>query len=174
MSYSLWLCGKKIDDASKIKDNFDLAALRGYYIAGNLVKWLEANGGKVYAQRLKYTNADDPLLNIRLQLAFDIPPRVISVHEGGISTGRGGFTSFTGANGSFSSFTNSYVGYKKKSSFVYSSLSGSFSGNITTFPTSLLIKGSYTTTTSKKSKRDEEGRLSTEHITQFGYGIELI
>lgn len=186
MGYSLWLCGKKIDRADQIKENFDLASLRGYFIAGSLIKWLNNNGGKLFADRLVFTSADDPLLNIRLQLAFDIPPKVTSIHVGtDVSGYSGGFglSSFRGSNSSFlaSSYVgNSFVGYSKPSSFsaktsFRSSFKSSFSSSykFTSFPNAIKLPDSFGNS-SRRAKVDDNGRLSTEHITQFGYGIHLI
>lgn len=182
MGYSLWLCGKKIDRADQIKENFDLASLRGYFIAGNLIKWLNNHGGELFAERLVFTSADDPLLNIRLQLAFDIPPKVTSIHVGSdhsLYSGGFGLSSFRGSQSSFlaNSFTgNSFVGYSKPSSFSYkSSFRSSFSSSYrpTTFPTAIKLPSSFGNS-SRRVKVDDDGRLSTEHITQFGYGIHLI
>ena len=53
MKFCLWLCGNKISKASEIKKNFDLPALKGYLLGGILIKWLEENGGKTAAQKLK-------------------------------------------------------------------------------------------------------------------------
>lgn len=190
MGYSLWLCGKKIDRANQIKGNFDLASLRGYFIAGNLIKWLNNNGGELFAERLVFTSADDPLLNIRLQLAFDIPPKVTSIHVGTAVSGySGGFglSSFRGSNSSFlaSSYVgNSFVGYSKPSSFSAkssfrsfskSSFKSSFNSSFkpSSFPTTIKLPDSFGNS-SRRAKVDGNGRLSTEHITQFGYGIHLI
>ncbi|MGN0595987.1 MAG: pentapeptide repeat-containing protein [Ruminiclostridium sp.] len=53
MKFCLWLCGNKISKASEIKKNFDLPVLKGYLLGGILIKWLEENGGKTAAQKLK-------------------------------------------------------------------------------------------------------------------------
>lgn len=53
MKFCLWLNGNKISKASEIKKNFDLPALKGYFLGGILIKWLEENGGKTIAQKLK-------------------------------------------------------------------------------------------------------------------------
>lgn len=72
MTYCLWLNRKKVKDASEIEANFDIASLRGYYLAGSLIPWLRGHGGESYADYLEsFTNSDDPLLNIMLAMAFN-------------------------------------------------------------------------------------------------------
>ena len=65
MKFCLWLCGNKISKASEIKKNFDLPALKGYLLGGILIKWLEENGGKTAAQKLKKINLNG---NVEAQL----------------------------------------------------------------------------------------------------------
>ena len=52
MDCCLWLNRKKISSAAEIIDNFDLAAVRGYFLGGSLSEWLREHGGTVYADRL--------------------------------------------------------------------------------------------------------------------------
>ena len=51
MDCCLWLNRKKISNAAEIIDNFDLAAVRGYFLGGSLSEWLREHGGTVYAYR---------------------------------------------------------------------------------------------------------------------------
>ncbi|MCL2109808.1 MAG: hypothetical protein FWH20_10745 [Oscillospiraceae bacterium] len=53
--YCCCLClnGVLIRHADEIKNNFDPANLRGYYLGGSLIPWLKANGGAGYAAKLE-------------------------------------------------------------------------------------------------------------------------
>jgi hypothetical protein len=55
MKCCLWFNGVKTWHARDIKNNFDLASLRGYFTGGSLLRWLEANGGTEEAKNLKET-----------------------------------------------------------------------------------------------------------------------
>lgn len=63
MNCALWLNRKKVYSAAEIPLNLDVAALRGYFLAGTLVKWLRANGGKQYADALEKIPTDSNGLN---------------------------------------------------------------------------------------------------------------
>lgn len=70
MNCALWLNKKKVFSAKDISENFDLAALRGYYLAGSLVPWLRANGGAELADRLADIPENAPDLNDRISEIF--------------------------------------------------------------------------------------------------------
>ena len=73
MDCCLWLNRKKISSAAEIVDNFDLAAVRGYFLGGSLSEWLREHGGTVYADRLdklRTLDPQDPQLNDRLAEVF--------------------------------------------------------------------------------------------------------
>lgn len=70
MKCALWLNKKKIVSAEKIAENFDIAALRGYFLAGSLVPWLRENGGDSYANALAAVPSDASDLNERISAAF--------------------------------------------------------------------------------------------------------
>ncbi len=59
MNCCLWLNSKKVRNADEIISNFDLASLRGYFLGGSLIKWLNANGGTIYAEKLNQISAVD-------------------------------------------------------------------------------------------------------------------
>ncbi len=66
MDCALWLCGKKVFSADEIYDYFDIAAIRGYFLGGSLIKWLDAHGGGHYADALRSVDPKDPSLNDKL------------------------------------------------------------------------------------------------------------
>lgn len=75
MDCCLWLNRKKISSAAEIIDNFDLAAVRGYFLGGSLSEWLREHGGTVYADRLdklRTLDPQDPQLNDRLAEVFGV------------------------------------------------------------------------------------------------------
>lgn len=70
MDCCLWLNRKKISNAAEIIDNFDLAAIRGYFLGGSLSEWLREHDGAVYAERLDSLDPGDAKLNEKLATAF--------------------------------------------------------------------------------------------------------
>lgn len=70
MDCALWLNRHKVFSADEIPDNFDLAALRGYFLAGSLVEWLREHNGIAYADRLENVAASSPTLNDTLTELF--------------------------------------------------------------------------------------------------------
>lgn len=73
MNCALWLNKRKIRHASEISENIDIAALRGYYLAGSLEKWLRENGGESFAEKLAAISPDDGRLNEKLAEIFGEP-----------------------------------------------------------------------------------------------------
>lgn len=74
MNCALWLNKQKVQQASEIPDNLDVASLRGYFLAGSLVEWLRENGGEKYAEKLSKISADDPQLNLKIADIFGGKP----------------------------------------------------------------------------------------------------
>lgn len=70
MKCSIWLNRKKIDSAALIPDNLDIASLRGYFLGGSLMEWLEEHNGEEYARLLKEVSPDDTQLNGKLAAVF--------------------------------------------------------------------------------------------------------
>lgn len=70
MDCAIWLNRRKIFSADEIPANFDIAAIRGYFLGGSLIKWLAANGGQAYAEALSAVDPADPSLNDRLTEIF--------------------------------------------------------------------------------------------------------
>lgn len=70
MDCALWLNKKKIYSADEIADNFDIAAIRGYFLGGSLIKWLSSHGGEELARELSNVLPDEPCLNDRLSGIF--------------------------------------------------------------------------------------------------------
>ena len=70
MYCALWLNRKKIFSAAEISENLDIAALRGYFLAGSLVRWLNEHGGENYARRLSKLSPSDPGLNEKIAEIF--------------------------------------------------------------------------------------------------------
>lgn len=70
MKCALWLNRRRVFSAEEIPASFDLASLRGYFLAGSLIPWLCDNGGAAFAEKLRGLSADDPALNERLTEVF--------------------------------------------------------------------------------------------------------
>ncbi len=66
MDCALWLNRHKIYSADEIPDNFDIASIRGYYLGGSLIKWLDSHGGSRFARKLEKLSPDMPDLNGKL------------------------------------------------------------------------------------------------------------
>ena len=103
MDCCLWLNRKKISNAAEIIDNFDLAAVRGYFLGGSLSEWLREHGGTVYADRLdklRTLDPQDPQLNDRLAEVFGVSAGAVTEVFCGNAPDNGG--SRCGSFGSFS------------------------------------------------------------------------
>ena len=74
MNCALWLNKQKVQHASKIPENLDVASLRGYFLAGSLIEWLRENGGEEYAEKLSEISADDTELNNKIAKIFGGKP----------------------------------------------------------------------------------------------------
>lgn len=74
MNCALWLNKQKVRHASEIPQNLDVASLRGYFLAGSLLKWLRENGGEEYAEKLSAISADDEQLNQKIADIFGSRP----------------------------------------------------------------------------------------------------
>lgn len=70
MDCALWLNRRKIYSADEIAGNSDIASLRGYFLAGSLISWLNEHNGEHYAEKLSELRPDDPELNIKLSEIF--------------------------------------------------------------------------------------------------------
>ncbi len=111
MDCCLWLNRKKISSAAEIIDNFDLAAVRGYFLGGRLSEWLREHGGTVYADRLdklRTLDPQDPQLNDRLAEVFGVSAGAVTEVFCGNAPDNGG--SRCGSFGSFpwGSFSGSF------------------------------------------------------------------
>lgn len=103
MDCCLWLNRKKISSAAEIIDNFDLAAVRGYFLGGSLSEWLREHSGTVYADRLdklRTLDPQDPQLNDRLAEVFGVSAGAVTEVFCGNVPDNGG--SRCGSFGSFS------------------------------------------------------------------------
>ncbi len=56
--FCLWLNGRKVNNPSDIRNNYDSEALRGYYLGGSLSRWLEASGDSQKARLVEKINPD--------------------------------------------------------------------------------------------------------------------
>ena len=115
MDCCLWLNRKKISNAAEIIDNFDLAAVRGYFLGGSLSEWLREHGGTVYADRLdklRTLDPQDPQLNDRLAEVFGVSAGAVTevfcgnVPDNGACAGNNGGSRC----GSFGSFSGGFRG----------------------------------------------------------------
>ncbi len=108
MDCCLWLNRKKISNAAEIIDNFDLAAVRGYFLGGSLSEWLREHGGTVYADRLdklRTLDPQDPQLNDRLAEVFGVSAGAVTEVFCGNVPNNGGSRC-----GSFGSFSGGFRG----------------------------------------------------------------
>lgn len=108
MDCCLWLNRKKISSAAEIIDNFDLAAVRGYFLGGSLSEWLREHGGTVYANRLdklRTLDPQDPQLNDRLAEVFGVSAGAVTEVFCGNVPDNGGSRC-----GSFGSFSGGFRG----------------------------------------------------------------
>lgn len=113
MDCCLWLNRKKISSAAEIIENFDLAAVRGYFLGGSLSEWLRDHDGAVYADRLdglKTLDPQDPQLNDRLAEAFGVSVGAVSEVFCGNAPDNGAYAGQDGGSwcGSFGSFSGSF------------------------------------------------------------------
>lgn len=115
MDCCLWLNRKKISSAAEIIDNFDLAAVRGYFLGGSLSEWLREHGGTIYADRLeklRTLDPQDPQLNDRLAEVFGVSAGAVTevfcgnVPDNGACAGNNGGSRC----GSFGSFSGGFRG----------------------------------------------------------------
>ncbi len=81
MDCAIWLGRKKIFSADDIADNFDIAAVRGYFLGGSLIKWLESHDGRMYVKALAALDPKDPALNDRLTEIFIQKKCEVPVHK---------------------------------------------------------------------------------------------
>ncbi|MGN0687699.1 MAG: hypothetical protein ACI4KA_06320 [Oscillospiraceae bacterium] len=81
MDCAIWLNRRKVFSADEISANFDIAAIRGYFLGGSLIKWLEANGGQDYAKALSALDPADPELNDKLSSVFTKEKCTVPVHR---------------------------------------------------------------------------------------------
>ena len=148
MDHAIWLNRRKIFSADEISANFDIAAIRGYFLGGSLIRWLNANGGKYYARALTELSPSDPDLNDRLTEIFtgkkcnapvhkadDNLVRAIELLRGGVPV-TGSAQNVNGSFGagygsfaySFGSFSHGSFGYSfgsfRGGSFSYGSFAG--------------------------------------------------
>lgn len=145
MKCALWLNGKKVMSASEIPDNFDIFAVRGYFLGGCFAEWLSDNGGEQYVPLIESLSPQEEKLNEKLMEIFGQTPYEIKLHKysKSISEAQNNFSSYSGAfsSGSFqSSFLGGSYGYSSSyssfgftsfgfTSFGYGSFSGSFYGS---------------------------------------------
>lgn len=154
MDCAIWLNRRKLFSADEISANFDIAAIRGYFLGGSLIKWLDSHGGEEYARLLKKLSPSDPALNDRLTEIFTQKKCSVPVHKadeqlimtinllkGGspVTTGSaqavssGSYTAGSYTSGSFApvglgSFGTGSAGYMPSyGSFRSGSFTGSFS-----------------------------------------------
>lgn len=108
MKCALWLNKQKVFSADEISENLDIAALRGYFLAGTLVPWLRDNGGSEYADRLEALDESAPDLNQRLGEIFGQPAPTVSPFGNGSDAPACipcGVTLYFGSGGALGSFT---------------------------------------------------------------------
>ena len=129
MDCCLWLNRKKISSAAEIIDNFDLAAIRGYFLGGSLSEWLREHNGDVYADVIDTLDPSDEMLNDRLARAFGITPGVVQEVFCGSSGANPAqnCSSFAGSLAAGSGMAGSYGGSWVAANYSYGSF-GSYAG----------------------------------------------
>ncbi|MDE7363073.1 MAG: hypothetical protein K2N38_14205 [Oscillospiraceae bacterium] len=115
MECALWLNRRKVYSADEIAEAPDIAALRGYFLAGSLVEWLNEHGGEHYAKKLAKLRSDDPKLNEKLARIFGgSPSDGKRFGDGSVSPASGSMSSslpgsfIWSALSSYGSFTRSW------------------------------------------------------------------
>jgi len=119
---SLWLNRKKITSAAQIPDNLDIASLRGYFLAGSLIEWLNEHGGRKYAAKLAKLSANDPSLNDKIARIFGGKPLPAKPLDGASSD--------RSAGGLTSSFRTGGASFKMPNSFRFTDTSFSVFGGL--------------------------------------------
>ena len=144
MDCCLWLNRKKISNAAEMIDNFDLAAVRGYFLGGSLSEWLREHNGAIYADMLDRLSPGDTQLNEKLAAVFGKSVGVLAeVFRGDPMENCGKCGSFAG-----SAPAGSFAGSAGSAGFLAGSFggTGSFlnygSGGYSSFG-SFLIAGSF-------------------------------
>lgn len=129
MDCCLWLNRKKISSAAEIIDNFDLAAIRGYFLGGSLSEWLREHNGGVYADVIDTLDPSDEMLNDRLARAFGITPGAVQEVFCGSSGANPAqnCSSFAGSFPAGSGMAGSYGGSGVAANYSYGSF-GSYAG----------------------------------------------
>lgn len=193
MKCCLWLDGKKVEKASNIRNNFDAAALQGYLLGGSLITWLENNGGKAYADKLKKIDLNSNIA-VQLEKVFSVKsekkldyavsylPCIKSFAQSNCVSSFGGLSSSSFTNGSFANiFTNSSfsIGSFAVGSFTVSSFKiGSFA--ISSFTNGSFAQssgGSFVFAKAELTAQEYEKTidiLALCPLNKFGYGIHLI
>ena len=135
MDCALWLNRRKIFTAAEISGNLDLASLRGYFLAGTLIDWLNEHGGKRYADKLSMLSPDDSSLNEKLAEIFGATPLPFKELDGQ--------TAPQAPDISVSALLSSYpIG--SAGSYNYEAISsfGSFQNMLTSYSTTSFLSGS--------------------------------
>ncbi len=145
MDCCLWFNRCRISDAAEIAENFDIAALRGYFLGGRLVEWLREHGGEAFADKLEKLDPASADLDVRLSRIFGkeppdhrevfcgIPAAERGVHNAGSFAGSGAVSSYyaagSGVSGSFGAGSRGAGSFFYGSGYYGSFLSGSYSGS---------------------------------------------
>ncbi len=111
MDCALWLNKHKVFSADEIPSNFDIAAIRGYFLGGSLIPWLKEHGGEKYAAALEDVSPASDKLNDILAEIFGQKRNNTPVHHHDEqliafidymkSGGNAAQSSHTGSNGAY-------------------------------------------------------------------------
>ncbi len=133
MDCALWLNRRKIFTAAEISGNLDVASLRGYFLAGTLIEWLNEHGGKRYANSLSKLSPEDEHLNEKIADIFGAKTSPFKELNGGSTNAAADLPGVSNTNiSSLYAFLSSYpIG--SAGSYNYEALSsfGSFQSIIT-------------------------------------------
>ncbi len=119
----LWINGKKISEAKDIKENFNIADVRGYFLGGRLAEWLYEHGADDKARMIesidKNSNPDKALYDI-----FCAEYVMPQYHKGNSAPCRKNDSIVSSAVNSFATGS-----FKMNSSYKVSSFRSSFNNN---------------------------------------------
>lgn len=119
MKCALWLNGKKVFKAQEIVDNFDISAIRGYFLGGCLYDWLVDNEGEKYIDKILNLSHSDEKLNERLMEIFGQNIQEINLHKH--TENKPNNNTVTSSPTSF--YSTSYNSFFVFGSFIYGSFS---------------------------------------------------
>lgn len=167
MNCCLWMNGRKINTINELLENFDIAAIRGYFLGGSLIKWLISHKGNDIAEKLNdislSQNLEEQLFN-----AFGKASKPLCYHKN---------TSSESVYETNCSFTNSFTTNSFSTEFtsqINNSFTTSFtsSSNFTNYGSFNYFSGLSSFSMNYCQKYNLNINMCP--LNKFGYGIHLI